>query len=153
MPEALSGRDEDGNSPLHLTSQRGLDSATRMLLAAGAVVNLENARGQTPAALAEAFGHAELAATLAAAAVGTGHTGGASAESAAGGGSSATGLSSSAAPPPSANGLVEPPCALKPKALPPLGPPGSPGVSAGFGAPLGPALGAVLGPPGGLAPL
>ena len=162
VPEALRSCDAEGNSPLHLAAQRGLTEVSRLLVAAGAVVNMTNGQGQTPATLAASFGHAELASTLAAAAVGTGHTGGSSAYMT--GGGQTTGLSSSL-PAPLAPLPPETHTALKPKAqLPPVLPPLPLGLTSADGsqnalpgspslAPIGGGFGTSLATPAALAPL
>ncbi len=55
------------NVPLHIAAQNGHEETTRMLLAAGADVNVKNCTGQTPLHMAMAYDYAEIAKMLLAA--------------------------------------------------------------------------------------
>jgi len=56
--------DSDGDTPLHIASQRGNAHIMKMLLAAGANPNAQNKLGGTPLMWAAVFGHEEAARLL-----------------------------------------------------------------------------------------
>jgi ankyrin repeat protein len=60
----VNARQRHGYTPLHAAAQNGDAEMTEMLLAAGADPSARTDDGQTPADLATASGHAELASRL-----------------------------------------------------------------------------------------
>lgn len=64
----LNARDVKGDTPLHIVARRGKMQIADLLLSSGADLHATNLDGRTPAEVAEAAGHALMAALLSAAA-------------------------------------------------------------------------------------
>jgi ankyrin repeat protein len=60
----VNAKNDQGATAMHLAAVKGNEELARALLDAGASVRIQDRKGRTPAAMAVAAGHDELAALL-----------------------------------------------------------------------------------------